>query len=192
MSRKKQIHYTLDPGDIQSLSKDEIHTILRAADHIIASGGRSLLAKILKGSKDKKLLNLELDDVPVYAAFAELTLKEITHRIDWAILNRYLRIEYFEKLPLIVFTPQAWDIVRDIRSSELLRDFEIKFLTEEPPYDMEYLKDRNREMILELLDKTEASKDIRFIPLLEDWAKIDYKKIKKRIKEVIKEIRASQ
>ncbi|MED3824995.1 hypothetical protein P4561_14975 [Priestia flexa] len=43
------------------LSDEEIKVILRAADEIIAKGGRTLLAKILKGSRVKKVLQLELD-----------------------------------------------------------------------------------------------------------------------------------
>jgi hypothetical protein len=41
---------------MQPLNQQEIRFILRAADAIIASGGRTLLAKILKGSKEKKVL----------------------------------------------------------------------------------------------------------------------------------------
>jgi hypothetical protein len=33
------------------------------------SGGRAMLAKIMAGSKDKKLLELKLDQSPVYGAF---------------------------------------------------------------------------------------------------------------------------
>ncbi|MEW9674633.1 hypothetical protein ABRT01_00335 [Lentibacillus sp. L22] len=46
----------------QSLPEHEILAILRAADEIIAQGGRTLLAKILKGSREKKVLALELDN----------------------------------------------------------------------------------------------------------------------------------
>lgn len=52
--------------DISALSQEEIDAILRAADDIIACGGRTLLAKILKGSKDKKLLQLKFDQNPGY------------------------------------------------------------------------------------------------------------------------------
>ncbi|WP_404349117.1 hypothetical protein LG311_01965 [Sutcliffiella horikoshii] len=38
---------------IDSLSHEEIKAVLRASDGIIASGGRTLLAKILKGSRLK-------------------------------------------------------------------------------------------------------------------------------------------
>lgn len=50
MSRKKpRVRYELDSGDIRSLTNEEIKVILRAADELIATGGRSMLAKMLKG-----------------------------------------------------------------------------------------------------------------------------------------------
>ncbi len=58
-----------------------------------------------------------------------------------------------------------------------------------PPYDMTYLKDRNRGMILLLLDKVEAARDPKYIPLLEAWAQVDYKKVRERIREVIRRLR---
>ncbi|MDF2652504.1 MAG: superfamily helicase, partial [Paenibacillus sp.] len=48
------------------LTEEEIRYILHAADDIIASAGRTMLAKILKGSRDKKLLELELNDNIAY------------------------------------------------------------------------------------------------------------------------------
>lgn len=55
MGKKPKIRYTLNNVDnISPLPEYEINTILRAADDIIFSGGRTMLAKILKGSKDKK------------------------------------------------------------------------------------------------------------------------------------------
>lgn len=186
MGRKRKIPYTLDAGDVTSLSPDELQAILRGADDMILSGGRSLLTKVLKGSKDKKLLGLELDNSPVYGYFTDLTLKAVGHRVDWTILQDYLRIDTSNNLPLLVFSPQGWDMARKIRVDELFSELEVKILTEKEPFDMEYLKDRNREMVLDLLDKVEQSGDSRLIPLLEDWAKIDYKKIRGRIKQVIK------
>lgn len=55
-------------------------------------------------------------------------------------------------------------------------------------YNMNYLKDRNRGLILLLLDKVEATKDKKYIPLLESWKTIEYKKVKKRINQVINNI----
>ena len=43
-------------------------------------------------------------------------------------------------------------------------------------------------MILRLLDKIETSSDIRYVPLLAAWKKIDYKKVQIRIREVIRRL----
>ncbi len=67
-----------------TLSDEEIRLILRATDSIIATGGRTLLSKILKGSRDKKLLALELDKNPSYGCFSALTLEEIIVKIELA------------------------------------------------------------------------------------------------------------
>jgi predicted ArsR family transcriptional regulator len=56
--KKPKIEYRLDSRGIKDLSAEEIRAILRAADELIAAGGRSMLAKILKGSKDKRTLVL--------------------------------------------------------------------------------------------------------------------------------------
>ncbi|MEH7419035.1 RQC domain-containing protein [Neobacillus drentensis] len=67
--KENQIGYNLDANGIKSLPIDEIKTILRGADDLIMRGGRTLLAKILGGSKDKKVLELNLNKSPVYGAF---------------------------------------------------------------------------------------------------------------------------
>jgi len=50
------------------------------------------------------------------------------------------------------------------------------------------LKERNRGMIFLLLDKIKKSGDRRFLPVLEHWKSIDYKKVKAGIDSVIAEI----
>ncbi len=95
MSRKvRRVPFTLNSRDVKELPEDEIRLILRGADDLIGSGGRGMLAKILKGSRQKALLEHEFDRSPVYGALSELTLEQITARVDWLILNDYLRIEY--------------------------------------------------------------------------------------------------
>lgn len=102
MSRnQKRFPYSLDSGKIRKLSDEELRMILRAADEIIATGGRSMLTKILKGSKDKKILEYQLDKSPAYGAFSELSAEEVSNRVDWAIEHNYLAVEYSKKLPLL-------------------------------------------------------------------------------------------
>ena len=54
---------------------------------------------------------------------------------------------------------------------------------------MSDLKDRNRQVIWRLLDKIEASGDPRYIPALEAWEPIDYRKVRARIRSVIRVLR---
>jgi superfamily II DNA helicase RecQ len=189
MSRKyTRVDYQLDAKDVRYLPQHEIVAILRGADDLIMSGGRSLLTKVLKGSKDKKVLELGLNNSPVYGYYQELTAEQVLARIDWVILHGYLAIEYDWRLPKLVYTPKGWEIERETYAKELLFEFDEMLENKPPPYNMTYLKDRNRDMILLLLDMVEATKDPKYIPLLQDWEAIDYKKVRARIQEVIKAI----
>lgn len=53
---------------------------------------------------------------------------------------------------------------------------------------MHYLKDRNRQMISLLLDKVAATGNPKYIPLLRAWALIDYRKVRGRINQVIRQL----
>lgn len=187
--RSKRIPVNLTPGDFAALPSDDIRAILRAADDIIFSGGRSLLVKILKGSKDKKLLGMKLDESPAYGYYEELTLAEIQGRVDWMIDRRYLAIDYDGKLPLIVYTAKGWAIEIETITDEIIADFDVHLASDDRPYDMNYLKDRDREMILRLIEKIEATGNKLYIPILEDWAAIDYRKIRKRLNQAIRKLR---
>ena len=172
-------------SDISRLSNEEIKVILRAADAIIAQGGRTLLAKILKRSREKKVLQLGLDRCPVYGYFKSEKLDDIMQKIDWMIDHDFLEIEYYGKLPMIVFTERGWHIESDQYADELLNEWKkwVKQGKQNP--DMSYLKDRNREMILLLLDKIKESGEQAFIPYLELWEKVDYKKVRDEIRRTI-------
>lgn len=188
MARRPLVPYRLDAGGIRTLPPAEIAAILRAADSLIARGGRTLLTGILKGSKTRKLLELELDDNPSYGFYKELSSEEILKRVDWMIENEFLEVIYSGQLPLITFTPRGWDIERETYAKELLARLQRMAGFEKPVFNMEFLKDRNRGMILLLLDKIEASGDRSLVPLLRDWAAIDYQKVSRRIREVIRRI----
>jgi superfamily II DNA helicase RecQ len=158
---------------------------LRASDPIIAQGGRTLLAKILKGSREKKVLQLGLDRCPVYGYFKSEKLDDIMQKIDWMIDYNFLDIEYYGKLPMIIFTERGWHIESEQYAEELLNEWKkwIKQGNQSP--DMSYLKDRNREMILLLLEKIKESRNQTFIPYLELWEKGDYKKVRDEIRRTI-------
>ena len=185
MSRKKQrVRYELDIGNIRHLSDDEMKAILRAADELIAVGGRSMLAKILKGSRDKKVLEHGLNQCPAYGYYRDLTLQEITNRVDWMIKNGYLEIEYRDKLPVLIFSEIGWEIEMETYAEELLQKLMGLLGGKDFNYVLE-LKDRNRGMILLLIEKIKMTGNARFIPLLKAWKEIEYKKVQHEILGVI-------
>lgn len=187
----RRVPYKLKPLKGSSLSPDEIKAILRGVDDLIDSGGRSMLAKILKGSRDKKLLEMKLNESPVYGYYHYLTLAEITSRIDRVIVEGYLEITYSYRLPVLLYTDAGWEIEKETYAEELLH--KLWGLLPQGDYSyVEELIDRNRQMILLLLEKIEATGDRRFVPLLEAWAEIEYKKVRKAIKRVIAALQQSR
>jgi hypothetical protein len=187
--RVHRVEYHLKPARVRELPVEDLRAILRAADPLIARGGRSLLCKVLRGSREKKVLELGLDRIPVHGYYRGIPEDEVLARIDWAIAHGYLDIRYDYRLPLLVFTDEGWAIEKETYARELVDGFDA-ILAAGPPYDMSYLKDRNRGLILRLLDLVEERGDPRHVPLLEAWAEIDYRKVRERIHRVIQRLHA--
>ncbi|HTY60384.1 MAG TPA: RQC-minor-1 family DNA-binding protein [Bacteroidota bacterium] len=167
----------------------EVETVLRGADELIGSGGRTLLVKILRGSREKKVLELKLDASPVYGCFRDLSEAEVLGKIDWLISHDFLRYEYDGRLPLLVYTEKGWSIERFTRAKELFLVLRRAAEAGHGEFDAGFLKDMNREVIFLLLDMVKGSGDARFIPLLESWERVDYKKVRKRIRGVVSALR---
>lgn len=184
MSRSRQCVPVQVRPSPEELSHDELLAILRGADDLVMSGGRSLLAKLLKGSCAKKSLELGLDRNPSHGYFRGLSEEKVLARIDRAIKDGLLAIEYDWRLPLLVFTERGWAIAREVRAQELFEGLR-ENTRRGPPYVVEELRDRNRSMIWRLLDLIEESRDPVFIASLQAWAEIDYRKVRRRIRQVI-------
>jgi hypothetical protein len=175
----------LHPAKTKDIPFEEVKAILRGADDLIARGGRTLLSKILKGSKDKRILELGLDRSPAYGFFHALPPEQVLEKIDWLITNYYLQYEYDGRLPLLVYTTKGWEIERETYAEELFHNLRTMADGSESAFDVATLKDRNRGMIMLLLDILEARADERFIPLLQRWYDVEYKKVRQRIESVI-------
>ena len=184
--RDRLFPYHLDPKGIGHLPFEEVKQFLRGADEMIMSGGRTLLTKVLRGSRGKDVLEHQLDKCPVYGYYRDVPADVVLAKINSIILDRYLEIEYESRLPVLVFTDRGWEIEKESRAVELLQQFDKLLETTQPPYDMSFLKDRNRGMIFLLLDKVENTGLPKYIPLLEAWAQIDYRKVQQRIWQVIR------
>ncbi|MNI52264.1 RQC domain protein [compost metagenome] len=169
----------------------ELRAILRAADEIIAEGGRTLLSKILKGSKDRKLLELGLDRNPSYGYYKDLTLDQVMDKVDQMILTGFLETEDNGRYPTIVFTRYGWAIERERRAEEFLQEWDRWLENNITPLNMEYLKDRNRGMIFLFLYKILCSRNQKYILFLALWERVDYKKVQAEIRNVIKALKQS-
>jgi superfamily II DNA helicase RecQ len=189
MSRKitrTPVH--LHPEKSRSLPPEQMRMILRGADDLIARGGRTLLCKVLKGSKEKKVLEFNLDRNPAYGYFSDLSNEEVLGKIDWLIENNFLHYEYDGRLPLLVYSPAGWEIEKQTYANELWERFHNIVESGQREYDFSDLKDRDRRMIFLLLENIRMNGDARYIPLLRSWERVDYKKVKERIHSVVKTI----
>lgn len=188
--RRQRVQFHLESiDDVAALSNEEINKILRAADEIIYSAGRAMLAKILKGSKDKRLLELKLDICPSYGYFQSLTIREITKKVDWMLINGYLDIEYNGRLPMIVFTEKGWTIYKRIYVNELYNQLLEEMHVSQAEL-IETLKKTNREVVHLLLYKIGDSKNIGFIRFLENWKETEVRKVRMKIDGAIKNIKS--
>lgn len=176
---------------IKPLPDPELRAILRAADDIIAEGGRTLLSKILKGSKERKLLELGLDRNPSYGYYKDLTLEQIMDKVDHMIRTGFLETELNGKLPTIIFTPRGWAIERERRAEEFVQEWDRWLENNVTPLNMEYLKERNRGMIFLFLYKILCSRDKKYVPFLTLWERIDFKKVQAEIRNVIQALKQS-
>lgn len=189
MARRKRVRFELDAGGVTKLQPEEIRAILRAADELIATAGRNMLVKILKGSKDKKVLEYKLDECPAYGYYHDLTMDEIGKRVDYMIVKRYLRIEYSGRLPMLVFTDKGWEIERDTYTKEWYGRFQDAVETKVVSLNMfEELKIVNRQVVFGLLDMIKESRDRRYIPLLKAWQKGEVRKVGEKIGKVIAQL----
>jgi superfamily II DNA helicase RecQ len=186
MSRKvTRTPVRLHPEKTKTLPPGEIKMILRGADDLIARGGRTLLCRVLKGSKEKKVLELNLNRSPAYGYFNHLSNEEILGKIDWLIKNYYLQYEYDGRLPLLVYSPTGWEIEKETYADELWERFHKIAESDQTQYDFNDLRDRDRALIFLLLEKIRVRGDTRYVPLLRSWEKVDYKKVRERIHSVI-------
>jgi hypothetical protein len=189
MGRKvHRVPVHLDSKGIEPLSESEIALILRGADELIGSGGRTLLAKILKCSKEKRLLELALHKSPAFGSLRELSLDQVMARIDWLIIKGYLRIEYDYRLPILVYTPLGWEIEKETFAAEKLARLERQLEEEDPDKTYQWLNDMNPKVIHRILDVIADSGDSKYIHALEQWAGSASRKVSGRIHGILKHL----
>ena len=188
MSKKvRRVPVVLDAGEIKDLPQEDIRMILRGADELISTGGRSMLAKILKGSKDKTIFKYKLNECPAYGYYQDMKLDDISKCIDWMIKEDYLRIEYDYRLPLLVFSEKGWQIEKETFAQELYQRMCLDVEEKKARVIFE-MKEVNRQVVMCVLDKIEKDGTKEFLPYLEAWKMLEVKKVAARIAEAEKKI----
>ena len=183
MSKKvRRVPVVLDAGEIKDLPQEDIRMILRGADELISTGG-SMLAKILKGSKDKTIFKYKLNECPAYGYYQDMKLDDISKCIDWMIKKDYLRIEYDYRLPLLVFSEKGWQIEKETFAQELYQRMCLDVEEKKARVIFE-MKEVNRQVVMCVLDKIEKEGTEEFLPYLEAWKMLEVKKVAARIAEV--------
>lgn len=184
MSKKvRRVPVVLDAGEIKDLPQEDIQMILRGTDELITTGGRSMLAKMLKGSKDKKIFEYKLNECPAYGYYQDMKLDDISKCIDWMIKEDYLRIEYDYRLPLLAFSEKGWQIEKETFAQELYQRMCLDVEEKKARVIFE-MKEVNRQVVMCVLDKIEKHGTKEFLPYLEAWKMLEVKKVAARIIEV--------
>lgn len=188
MSRKvKRQKVSLDSGGVKDLSRQEIEMILRAADDLIMKGGRNMLVKTLKGSRDKKLLSHGMQDNPAYGFYRDLKLEEIGHRVDWMIRRAYLEIHYDYRLPLLVYTKEGWEIEKLTYARECYALYK-KDRTRGKNRSITKLKTVNPQVALEVLRWIAEEGTEKDLAGLQAWEQEAQGQLKKRLNFAIRQI----
>ncbi|KRU24655.1 ATP-dependent DNA helicase RecQ [Clostridium sporogenes] len=73
--------------------------------------GVNMVADVLRGSKNKKLLSLDLDGLSTYGIMEEFTQKDIV-----ALMNKLIADDYMvttdDKFPVVRLTPKSYDVLK--------------------------------------------------------------------------------
>ena len=186
--RGKRVHYSLDKGEVKGLPREDIEMILRAADDLIMKGGRNMLVKTLKGSREKKLLEHGMDQNPAYGFYKDLSMEAVGERVDWMILAGYLKIVYDYRLPLIVYTDRGWEIEKYTYAREHYEIYR-KDRSKNKNRSIALLKTINPDVTVEILRTIADEGKEKDLPGLEAWTKEAEGKIRKKLVFAINKIR---
>jgi hypothetical protein len=170
----------------KSVSKDELNTILLAANEIIMYGGKGLLGKILAGSKDKRIYTSDLQHSPMYGAFADIKQKEIMEKVEWVMANGYLTTD--ERLSLLMYTDKGWDYIKDELAESIFTEFTLAAEFGRYEY-VHFILGQHPELKMDLLELIEERDSKELIDMLIEWLELeDYKPVPERIHEVIQKL----
>ena len=170
-------------------TQDEIDAILMAADAITDQAGRSGLTLILNGSRSKKALEWEWDQLPDYGALRHLTADQITRKVDWCIHHKWLRLEHNrDGIPLIYHSQRGWERVELLWVERLLGWFEEWQETGQPERVWPRLETIQRDIKFMLLEAIEERERRDLAPVLRAWFAHEVRAVRKAINHTLQSL----
>lgn len=170
-------------------TRDEIDAILMAADAIIDQAGRSGLTLILNGSRSKKALDWEWDQLPDYGALRHLTADQITRKVDWCIHHKWLRLEHNrDGIPLIYHSQRGWERVKLLWVERLLGWFEEWQGAGQPERVWSRLETIDRDIKFMLLEAIEERERRDLAPVLRAWFPHEVRAVRKAINHTLQSL----
>ena len=115
----------------------------------------------------------------------ELSIDEITRRIDWMIEERYLAVEYDYRLPLLKYTALGWAIERDIYAAELLGRLDREIEQGVQARDIRWLSERHPQVLELVVERISRSGDRKYLPFLRRWKDKASRRLSRQIKKAI-------
>ncbi|AXI10695.1 DNA helicase RecQ [Oceanobacillus zhaokaii] len=97
---------------------EEAQMILSCVKRMGERFGVGMTAKVLKGSRDKKLKEFRLDQIKTYGIMSAYTEKELTERIHFLIAERLLATEE-GKYPTLKLNQNSVDVLKGMRPVEM-------------------------------------------------------------------------
>ncbi len=97
-----------DPADITAVAQKVLACVARLKERY----GVSLVADVLKGAKNKKLLRLGADALDVYGSLGEYSLQELKDMINRLVATGYLRLTEGE-YPVVKLTGEGAAVLKD-------------------------------------------------------------------------------
>ena len=90
--------------------------------------GKNMIADILHGSKNEKILRFHLDSLPTHGVLFGFSIHRIRTILDYLIENEYLRLTS-DEFPVVTLTDHSDEIVKDLKLLSMKLPKDVKKVT---------------------------------------------------------------
>lgn len=174
-----------------ALTDAERRLILETADAMVYEAGRSTLVLALRGSRNKKLDQFQVETLPGFGCYRGVPEADVLARVDQLIHEGLLRIESRDGFPLLGFTPRGLELAEGWTAERWLEQLREHVADPDPflpTFTHARLPSRNQRTLRRLLDALELEVDPSWLPLLKSWCGVEVKKVRARLLPLIERL----